>query len=103
MARGQAAMNFLLEYGWAILVILAAIGALAYFGILKPPHVASPVNATAPACSRWSCTFVSVNTFCPGMSCERTVITGVTRANESCEEAFGSTRPFIDKYCMVTG
>ena len=25
-------MEFLMEYGWAILVILAAIGAIAYFG-----------------------------------------------------------------------
>ena len=31
--RGQAAMEYLMSYGWAILVVLAAIGALAYFGI----------------------------------------------------------------------
>jgi hypothetical protein len=29
-------MEFLMTYGWAILVVLAAIGALAYFGILSP-------------------------------------------------------------------
>ncbi|MBR9676167.1 hypothetical protein GOV05_04105 [Candidatus Woesearchaeota archaeon] len=34
--RGQAAMEFLMTYGWAILVVLAAIGALAYFGVLSP-------------------------------------------------------------------
>lgn len=33
--RGQAAMEFLMTYGWAILVVLAAIGALAYFGVLN--------------------------------------------------------------------
>ncbi len=32
----QAALEFLMTYGWAILVVLAAIGALAYFGILDP-------------------------------------------------------------------
>ena len=32
----QAAMEFLMTYGWALLVVLAAIGALAYFGVLKP-------------------------------------------------------------------
>lgn len=32
--KGQAAMEFLMTYGWAILVVLAAIGALAYFGVL---------------------------------------------------------------------
>jgi hypothetical protein len=34
--RGQAAMEFLMTYGWAILVVLVVIGALAYFGILNP-------------------------------------------------------------------
>ena len=32
----QAAMEFLMTYGWAILVVLAAIAALAYFGVLSP-------------------------------------------------------------------
>ncbi|MFH1770235.1 MAG: hypothetical protein ABH828_01625 [archaeon] len=32
--KGQAAMEFLMTYGWAILVVMAAIGALAYFGVL---------------------------------------------------------------------
>ena len=36
MRRAQAAMEFLMTYGWAILVVLAAIGALAYFGVLSP-------------------------------------------------------------------
>ena len=35
-AKGQAAMEFLMTYGWAILVVLAAIAALAYFGVLSP-------------------------------------------------------------------
>src|SRR3989338_4344659 len=34
--KGQAAMEFLMTYGWAILVVLIAIGALAYFGVLSP-------------------------------------------------------------------
>ncbi len=33
--KSQAAMEFLMTYGWAILVVLAAIGALAYFGVLN--------------------------------------------------------------------
>ena len=36
MRKGQAAMEFLMTYGWAILIVLAAIGALAYFGVLSP-------------------------------------------------------------------
>ena len=34
--RSQAAMEFLMTYGWAILVVLAAVAALAYFGVLNP-------------------------------------------------------------------
>ncbi len=34
--KGQAAMEFLMSYGWAILVVIAAIAALAYFGVLSP-------------------------------------------------------------------
>jgi len=34
--RGQAALEFLTTYGWAFMVILLMIGALAYFGVLNP-------------------------------------------------------------------
>jgi len=36
MKKGQAALEFLATYGWAFLVILVMIGALAYFGVLDP-------------------------------------------------------------------
>ncbi len=36
MKRGQAATEFLMTYGWAIIVVLITIGALAYFGVLSP-------------------------------------------------------------------
>ena len=36
LKKSQAAMEFLMTYGWAILVVLAAIAALAYFGVLSP-------------------------------------------------------------------
>jgi len=35
MRRGQAAIEFLMTYGWALLIILVAISALVYFGILN--------------------------------------------------------------------
>lgn len=34
--KAQAALEFLTTYGWAFLVILVMIGALAYFGVLDP-------------------------------------------------------------------
>lgn len=36
MRRGQAALEYLVTYGWAFLVILIVIGGLAYFGFLSP-------------------------------------------------------------------
>lgn len=50
--KGQAALEFLMTYGWAILVVLAAIGALAYFGVLNPAKFAPE---TCMATSGWGC------------------------------------------------
>lgn len=53
--RGQAAMEFLMTYGWAILVVLAAIGALAYFGVLSPDNFLPDKCTISPQfyCSEW--------------------------------------------------
>lgn len=45
--KGQAAMEFLMTYGWAILVVLGAIAALAYFGVLSPQQFI-PEKCTLP-------------------------------------------------------
>ena len=37
--KGQAAMEFLMTYGWAILVVVIAIGMLVYFGVLSPENL----------------------------------------------------------------
>ena len=37
--KAQAALEFLTTYGWAFLVILIMISALAYFGILNPSKI----------------------------------------------------------------
>ncbi len=34
--KGQAAMEFLMTYGWAILAAIIAIAVLAYFGVFSP-------------------------------------------------------------------
>ncbi len=36
--KGQAALEFLMTYGWAILAIVVLIGALAFFGVLSPQN-----------------------------------------------------------------
>jgi hypothetical protein len=45
--KSQAAMEFLMTYGWAIMVILLALGALAYFGVLNPSNLL-PEKCTFP-------------------------------------------------------
>ncbi|MBI2575400.1 hypothetical protein HYV82_05955 [Candidatus Woesearchaeota archaeon] len=45
--KAQAAMEFLMTYGWAILVVLVVIGALAYFGVLSPDTLL-PEKCTLP-------------------------------------------------------
>jgi hypothetical protein len=40
-SRSQAAMEFLLTYGWAIVVVVLAISTLAYFGVLNPHELLS--------------------------------------------------------------
>ncbi|MBC8494888.1 hypothetical protein H8D36_01915 [archaeon] len=49
--RSQAAVEFLITYGWAIIVVLATIGAMAYFGVLDmssfmPSRCTFPVAVT---------------------------------------------------------
>lgn len=40
--QGQAAMEFLMTYGWAILAAIIVIGVLASFGIFNQPLYHSP-------------------------------------------------------------
>ena len=37
--KAQAALEFLTTYGWAILVIIVMIGALAYYGVINPKRM----------------------------------------------------------------
>ncbi|MBU0471382.1 MAG: hypothetical protein KKF89_06085 [Nanoarchaeota archaeon] len=59
--KGQAALEFLTTYGWAFLIILVMIGALAYFGVLNPTRFVPD-----------TCTFSGA------FMCEDSVITGPT-------------------------
>lgn len=37
--RGQSSMEYVTTYGWVILIILIAVGALSYFGVFRPTQV----------------------------------------------------------------
>jgi hypothetical protein len=47
--KSQAAMEFLMTYGWAILVVIVVIAALAYFGVLDPSKFLMPSQCQLPA------------------------------------------------------
>jgi uncharacterized protein (UPF0333 family) len=52
--KGQAAMEFLMTYGWAILIVVIAVAALAAFGVFNPGQFAQERcqgSATGFACS----------------------------------------------------
>ena len=36
MKKGQAALEFLTTYGWALMVVLVMVGAMAYYGVIRP-------------------------------------------------------------------
>ncbi len=46
--KGQAALEFLMTYGWAFLVILIVIGAFVYFDVLNPAGLV-PARCSFPA------------------------------------------------------
>ena len=48
MKRGQAAVEFLVTYGWAILIILIAVSVLGYFDFLNPDRYTSQYCDTGP-------------------------------------------------------
>jgi len=63
--RAQAAMEFLMTYGWAILVVLVVIGALSYFGVLNPSQLL-PEKCTLPIgfnCKDFRVTNSSINMY----------------------------------------
>ncbi len=89
MKRAQAAMEFLVTYGWAILAMLVVISSLAYFGVFSPDRIVSErcVASTGISCvDQFASTTDSTIHF--------TVKNGPTRAvlrNDAALEAFTAT------------
>ena len=93
--RGQAAMEFLMTYGWAILVVLASVGALAYFGVLTPDTLlpertvfSAPIQNNANAVANHEEGHVEVSfTNNVGDSIELTGDANITTDEDTCESA----------------
>ena len=76
--KGQAAMEFLMTYGWAILAAIIAIGVLAYFGVFSPERLASSTGVLNAPFNMDTFAIVSDSTDAecgPGNDCIRMEIT----------------------------
>ena len=60
--KGQAAMEFLMTYGWAILAAIIAIGVLAYYGVFSPgKYISGTAIVSAPFyANAWSTSAAAV-------------------------------------------
>jgi len=88
---GSSAMEFLMTYGWAILVVLAAIGALTYFDVIKIPGQAtqdvskpklpvSDADCGKAICAQYNWEYDSWNTYQFGVvNCKAHQIDNISR------------------------
>tara|TARA_Y100000310_G_scaffold338559_1_gene428537 strand:- start:260 stop:703 length:444 start_codon:yes stop_codon:yes gene_type:complete len=97
MKKAQAAMEFLMTYGWAILVVLVAIGALAYFGVLSPeqflPEKCLISSGSGLFCEDFSASGTTVTVRVKNMLTDTVTLTsvGLTATGETCTDYTTST------------
>ncbi|MBR9692199.1 hypothetical protein GOV06_05440 [Candidatus Woesearchaeota archaeon] len=86
--KAQAAMEFLMTYGWALLVVLAAIGALAYFGVLSPERFLPEKCVLVPgvACLDFKVTTTNITLIISNSLGRDMTVTNVAAVN--CSQAF---------------
>lgn len=89
--KAQAAMEFLMTYGWAILVVLAAIGALAYFGVLSPDRFLPEKCILVPgmACVDFKITSDGIDLIVLNSLGRDIEVTGISAGN--CSQSFNQT------------
>ena len=104
MKKGQAAMEFLMTYGWAILVVLIAIGALAYFGVLSPerflPEKCVISTGSGLFCDDYSASAGSVTLRVKNILADTVTVSGITLdvTGETCTAWSGATDITPDNY-----
>jgi len=102
MKRGQAALEFLMTYGWAILVVLVAIGALAYFGVLRPekllPEKCVIATGSGLYCDDYSANATGVTLRIKNMLADNVNVTAITitATGETCSAFSGNTAIAVD-------
>jgi hypothetical protein len=91
--KGQAAMEFIMTYGWAILVVLVAIAALAYFGVLSPgkylPEKCMP--SAGIGCTSFKATTSGIDFVFQNALGKDIVVTDVETVDPVCTGSFNTT------------
>ena len=84
--RGQVAMEFLMTYGWAILIILIAVGALWMLGVFSP---STPANCSLEAPFSCDDVFISQHgiSFLISSNVESATVSSVEVDGEPCHVA----------------
>ncbi len=102
-SKAQAALEFLMTYGWAILVVLAAIAALVYFGVFSPERFLpeSCVITSGLACTDFKITTTNVSLFIQNGLGETVNIQNINLTNSVCTTqdagnlTDGATKTFV--------
>lgn len=91
--KGQAAMEFIMTYGWAILVVLVAIAALAYFGVLSPGKYLPEkcVPAAGIGCTSFKATTTGVDLILQNALGKDIVVTAINIPDATCSDTFNTT------------
>ncbi|MGV8162285.1 MAG: hypothetical protein ACP5N2_03045 [Candidatus Nanoarchaeia archaeon] len=95
--KGQAALEFLTTYGWAFMVILVMIGALAYFGVLNPKNLVSDKCIAAPG---FTCTDFQVTAFTVSLALTNGQGESITITNADLKEGAGTV---ITSFTILPG
>jgi hypothetical protein len=88
--KAQAAMEFLMTYGWALLGVMAAVAALAYFGVLTPTKYLpeSCILGTGIACIDFTVHTTEINLFLTNSLGKDITIQSITVG--SCNQSFNT-------------
>jgi len=97
--RGQAAMEFLMTYGWAILAAVIVIGVLASFGVFSPSKyvpteciLSAPLGCVAVAADTTNGVQVEVRNGAGG---------SITITNLIIDGCTGTVSPAVGAYVMI--
>ncbi len=104
--KGQAAMEFLMTYGWAILVVLIALGALFFLGVFDPKTpstctVAAPLTCGDSKAFNPPDAVTSIITVPPTDQSNISIVVGATGVSSATISAVTITAPTGVTQCGI--